>query len=116
MSIADMVFAGSIPEMYDTYLVPLFSSLIQPTSPSASARRLLGLFSRRLPAAPAGAFFFNVQDSIQQYGFARVITEAAGKLFLENPPLRIHHTVIMTWPRSKRICVRPASLPSGSKP
>ena len=34
---------------------------------------------------PGGRFFFNVWDSIQQNDFARVVTEAAGKLFPERP-------------------------------
>jgi len=41
---------------------------------------------------PGGRFFFSVWDSIQQNDFACVVTEAAGKLFPEDPPLFLART------------------------
>jgi ubiquinone/menaquinone biosynthesis C-methylase UbiE len=176
MSVTDKVFAGSIPEVYDTYLVPLIfesyaadlaarvsaavpqavletaagsgvvpralaplldantryvvTDLNQPMLDRALARqaadtrivwqqadalklpfedksfdavfcqfgvmffpdRIAGYREALRVLRPGGAFFFNVWDSVQQNDFARVVTEAAGKLFPENPPLFLART------------------------
>ena len=176
MSIADKVFAGSIPEIYDTYLVPLIfesyaadlaervgaqtprtvletaagsgvvpralisklnekaryivTDLNQPMLDRAIAQqapdsrivwqqadaltlpfkdesfdavccqfgvmflpdRVAGYREALRVLRPGGRFFFNVWDSIQANDFARVVTEAAGKLFPENPPLFLART------------------------
>ena len=176
MSTTDKEFAGSIPEVYDTYLVPLIfesyaadlaarvsaaapqavletaagsgvvpralaplldantryvvTDLNQPMLDRAMARqaadtrivwqqvdalklpfedesfdavccqfgvmffpdRVAGYREALRVLRPGGRFFFNVWDSIQQNDFARVVTEAAGKLFPENPPLFLART------------------------
>ena len=171
MSITDKIFAGSVPEVYDTYLVPLIfesyaadlaarvsasaprtiletaagsgvvprtlapvldpnaryivTDLNQPMLDRAIARqahdpriqwqqadalklpfedeifdvvccqfgvmffpdRVAGYREALRVLRPGGSFFFNVWDRIEENEFARVVTEAAGKVFPDRPAL-----------------------------
>ena len=176
MSATDKIFAGSIPEIYDTYLVPLIfepyaadlaervrstgaqtiletaagsgvvpgalaplldadacyviTDLNQPMLDRAISRqasdlrltwqqadalklpfddgsfdavgcqfgvmffpdRVAGYREALRVLRPGSRFFFNVWDRIEDNDFARLVTEAVGKIFPENPPLFLART------------------------
>jgi len=92
----DKVFAGSIPENYDRYMVPdalvlpfenatfdlvccQFGAMFFPDRSSAyrEAKRVL---------KPGGHFLFNVWDRIEENVFADDVTNALAKIFPNDPP------------------------------
>jgi len=92
----DKVFAGSIPENYDRYMVPdalvlpfenatfdlvccQFGAMFFPDRSAAyrEARRVL---------KPGGHFLFNVWDRIEENVFADDVTNALAKIFPNDPP------------------------------
>jgi len=92
----DKVFAGSIPENYDRYMVPdalvlpfenatfdlvccQFGAMFFPDRSSAyrEAKRVL---------TPGGHFLFNIWDRIEANVFADDVTNALAKIFPNDPP------------------------------
>ena len=92
----DKVFAGSIPENYDRYMVPdalvlpfenatfdlvccQFGAMFFPDRSSAyrEAKRVL---------KPGGHFLFNVWDRIEENVFADDVTNALARIFPNDPP------------------------------
>ena len=54
--------------------------------------RIAGYREARRVLRTDGHFYFNVWDRIEENDFARVVTEVAGKVFPENPPLFLART------------------------
>lgn len=67
----DSTFAGSIPQLYERYLVPL---IFEPYARDLSV------------LAPGGRFLFNVWDRIEENEFANVVTAALADAFPAAPP------------------------------
>src|SRR5436190_454136 len=80
---SDKLFAGSIPENYDRFMVPLiFESYAQDLSRRGAALAPKSV----LETAAGGGFLFNVWDRIEENVFANDVTEALAMLYPDNPP------------------------------
>ncbi len=95
MAESDKVFAGSIPRIYDEYLVPLiFEPYAQDLARRLNSRRLArvleiaaGTFAEaRRVLRPGGLFVFNVWDRIEENEFAAAVTDRLAELFPTDAP------------------------------
>jgi hypothetical protein len=107
----DKVFTGSIPKLYETYLVPLifepYAADLANRLSSRSLSRVLeiaagtGVVARALASVlpesvsisearrvlrPGGVFIFNVWDRIKENEFADIVTTSLESLFPKDPP------------------------------
>jgi hypothetical protein len=88
MAASDKLFAGSIPEIYDRFRVPLIfeaDALALPFEDQSFDVVACQFGTMFFPDNGAG-FFFNVWDKIAENEFADVVTETLATMFPQDPP------------------------------